>query len=269
MKRSGNLALPSKLLPGAAGWIFFVLLQLTGCAIVPPPPAGPSVEEVARQQRLERAQASLTDGLKLYESGMYEEALKNLLVALDSGVLPLPMQLMARKHLAFIQCLSNREIICKEEFEKAFALDPKFELSPAESGHPTWGPIFRLVKTEIELKKSGKSLPVAPARIPTPGEKLLAEGAKAYDEGDYVKSAKLYQDALKETLSASDRLRALKFSAFSHCLSSRMAQCRADFDKILQLDASFELEAAEAGHPSWGPSFRSAKSKLKHPPPKK
>lgn len=269
MKRSGKSALPSKLQPGAAGWILVVLLQLSGCAVAPVPPPGPSVEEVARKQRLERAQASLTEGLKLYEGGMYEEALKNLLVALDSGVLPLPMQLTARKHLAFIQCLNNREIICKEEFEKAFALDPKFDLSPAESGHPTWGPIFRLVKTEIELKKAGKSLPLVPAKLPTPGEKLLAEGAKAYDEGEYVKSAKLYQDALKETLSSSDRLRALKFSAFSHCLTSRMAQCRADFEKILQLDASFELEAAEAGHPSWGPSFRSAKSKLKQPPAKK
>jgi tetratricopeptide (TPR) repeat protein len=245
------------------------LLALAGCATPPPAPPKPSAEEVSHQQRVERAAATLGEGLKLYDAGVYEEALKNLLVAMDSGALTLPLQIKARKHIAFIQCINNREIVCKEEFEKAFTLDPKFELAPAETGHPTWGPIYRLVKTEIELKKSGKVLPVLPVKVPTAGEKILADGRKAYEEGDYAKSSKAFQEALKESLSPPDRIQALKFAAFSHCLTGRTSLCRGDFEKILQLDPGFELDAAEAGHPSWGPSFRAVKSRLKQPTIKK
>lgn len=271
MKRSGPPS-PTAVFFSAFRWqgcAFAFLLALAGCAVPPAAPPAPSAEETARLQRAERAAATLAEGLKLYDTGMYEEALKNLLVAMDSGSLALPQQINARKHIAFIQCLNNREIVCKEEFEKAFALDPKFELTAAESGHPTWGPIFRLVKTEFELRKAGKSLPVLPVKVPTAGEKLHAEGMKSYDEGDYVKASKIFQDALKETLPPADRIRTLKFSAFSHCLTSRMVQCRADFEKILQIDPGFELDAAEAGHPSWGPSFRTSKSRLKQPNTKK
>src|SRR6185369_1105301 len=141
--------------------LVFIALA-AGCAIKPVTPPGPSPDELARRQRVERVQANLNDGLKQYEAGAYEASMKNLLLALDSGVLTLPQQLVARKHMAFIQCVNNRELICKEEFEKAFLLDPNFNLTPAEAGHPTWGPIFRLVKTEIGLRKSGKVL-TAPA----------------------------------------------------------------------------------------------------------
>lgn len=270
MKRSGSISCHTVFSAlSVKGFALALLLALSGCALPPPAPPGPTAEESARIQRAERAAGTLAEGLKLYDAGMYEEALKNLLVAMDSGALTLPLQINARKHIAFIQCINNREIVCKEEFEKAFALDPKFDLTAAESGHPTWGPIFRLVKTEVELRKAGKTLPVLPVKVPTAGEKLLAEGMKAYDEGDYAKASKLYQDALKETLPPAERIRTLKFSAFSHCLTSRMTQCRADFEKILQLDPGYELDAAEAGHPSWGPSFRSVKSKLKPPTTKK
>ena len=52
----------------------------------------------------------------------------------------------ARKHLAFIHCVSERTTACREEFRKALAIDPGLELSAAESGHPSWGPVFRSVK---------------------------------------------------------------------------------------------------------------------------
>ena len=52
----------------------------------------------------------------------------------------------AHRHLAFIHCASNRERSCREEFRKALAADPAMELSPAEVGHPAWGPVFKSVK---------------------------------------------------------------------------------------------------------------------------
>lgn len=239
------------------------VLLLAGCAIVPVPTAkAPSAEEVAKQQRIERAQNNLADGLKRYDAGAYDESMRSFLLALDSGVLTVPQQITARKQMAFIHCVSNREAACKEEFEKAFALDPKFDLPASEAGHPTWGPIFRLVKTEVELRKSGRSLPFLQKQL-TVGEKLLSDGAIFYDAADYTKAIKSLQDALKETLTEADQIRARKLMAFSYCLSNRVTLCRAEFEKILQLKADFDLEPAEAGHPSWGPSFRAVKAKQK------
>jgi hypothetical protein len=54
-----------------------------------------------------------------------------------------------------------------------------------------------------------------------------------------------------------------KFIAFSYCLTKRVTLCRAEFGKILLLDPNFELGPAEAGHPSWGPSFQAEKAKRK------
>ena len=247
-----------------------LVVLLASCAVAPPrAPAGPVPEELARRQRIDRVQVNLNDGLKQYEAGAYEDAMRNLLIALDSSVLTVSQQLVARKHMAFIHCVNNRELICKEEFEKAFLLDPKFDLTPAEAGHPTWGPIFRVVKTEIELRKSGKALPGPVAKVPTPGEKLMSEAMKAYEEADYPKAIKLFQDGQKETLTPADQLLALKFTAFSYCLTNRLTLCRSEFEKLLLLNPGFELNAAEAGHPSWGPPFRTVKAKQKQAPAKK
>jgi hypothetical protein len=172
--------------------------------------------------------------------------------------------------MAFMHCLSSRESNCKEEFEKAFAVDSKFDLTSAEAGHPIWGPVFRTVKSEIEARRSGRSLLAPAPKVVTPGEKLFTEGMAAYDAADYNKAIKSFQDALKETLSSDDQLKVRKFTAFSFCLTNRMTLCRQEFDKILQAKPDFELAPAEAGHPSWGPSFRAAKSRLKPAPaPKK
>ncbi|MBI2295732.1 MAG: TssQ family T6SS-associated lipoprotein [Betaproteobacteria bacterium] len=65
--------------------------------------------------------------------------------ALDAG-LGKSDQVKAHKHLAFIHCSSGREPRCRDEFRKALAADPGFDLDPAEAGHPTWGPVFRSVK---------------------------------------------------------------------------------------------------------------------------
>jgi len=45
-----------------------------------------------------------------------------------------------------MHCVSGRTAACREEFRKALTMDPDVELSPAEAGHPTWGPVFRSVK---------------------------------------------------------------------------------------------------------------------------
>ena len=270
MSRSSSFAIPPHLASRLhAGAVAMICIVFAGCVTPPAPPPGTAPEELARRQRIDRAEASLNSGLKQYETGNYTEAMNHLLVALDSTMLSAPQQLSARKHMAFIQCVNNRELACKEEFEKAFMLDPKFELSAAEAGHPTWGPVFRLVKTEIEMRKSGKSLPAPIVKIPTPAERLFAEAIKTYDEADYPKAIKLFQDSLKETANPAEQVPIHKYLAFSYCLTNRLTLCRGEFEKLLQLNPEFELNAAEAGHPSWGPPFRTVKARQKQAPAKK
>jgi hypothetical protein len=44
--------------------------------------------------------------------------------------------------MAFSYCVSARQALCKQQFEKALKLDPAFSLAPGEHGHPLWGPVF-------------------------------------------------------------------------------------------------------------------------------
>ena len=259
---------PAYLVLRLLGPAAFTLLVLAGCALPPSITGGSSIDDVANKQRFERAQLNLNDGLKRYDAGAYDEAMKNFLLALDSGVLTVPQQVMARKHMAFIHCVSGRESACKDEFQKVLALDARFDLPPAEAGHPSWGPVFKTVKNEGETRKS--RFPLLPALLaPSVADQRIGEGMASYEAADYSKAIKSFQDALKESLANSEQIRVRKYLAFSYCLSNRSALGRAEFEKILQLKPDFDLEPAEAGHPSWGPSFRAVKSKQKPVPAKK
>lgn len=51
------------------------------------------------------------------------------------------------------------------------------------------------------------------------------------------------------------RVEALKYLAFTYCITDRPVQCRWSFVRALQLDPDFALLEAERGHPGWGPQF--------------
>ena len=95
-----------------------------------------------------KAEQELSIGITNYEDGNYKAAAKSLQSALDSGLTFDSDAARAHKYLAFIHCLSNREKQCRDEFRKALEKNAKFDLEPAEAGHPIWGPVFRSVKTE-------------------------------------------------------------------------------------------------------------------------
>jgi len=92
-----------------------------------------------------KGQAAFSTGLKQYDDGDYQPAARSLQSALDQGLSDKD-KVTAHKHLAFIHCSNGRTTSCREEFRKALAIDPKLELTPAEAGHPGWGPIFRSLK---------------------------------------------------------------------------------------------------------------------------
>ena len=93
-----------------------------------------------------------------------------------------------------------------------------------------------------------------------PGQQALSTGLKQYEEGRYDQSLKNLQSAIEQGLTERDRLTAHKYSAFIHCVSNRERQCRDEFRKALAVDPALELTRAEAGHPVWGPIFRSLKT---------
>jgi Tfp pilus assembly protein PilF len=94
----------------------------------------------------------------------------------------------------------------------------------------------------------------------TKGAPALALGIRQYEEGKYAEAAENLHGSLTQGLSSGDRVTAHKYLAFIHCVSGRPSACRDEFRRALTIDPNLELSAAEAGHPSWGPVFRSVKS---------
>lgn len=94
------------------------------------------------------ADKKLNYGVLSYEEGNYQASITALQGVLDTGLSGKPEQVKAYKYLAFIQCVSGREMMCRDYFKKAIEIEPGFKLDPAEEGHPIWGPVFRSVKNK-------------------------------------------------------------------------------------------------------------------------
>jgi len=85
-------------------------------------------------------------GVKQYEDGNYVASMNALLNVLETKSASNAQKVRANKYMAFIHCISSHEKLCKEYFRNVIEIKPDFELSPAEAGHPIWGPVFRSVK---------------------------------------------------------------------------------------------------------------------------
>lgn len=121
-----------------------VLLMLLGSGCSSGPVRDVGLDKLSPR----KAEQELSTGITNYEDGNYKAAAKSLQNALDLGLAFGGDATRAHKFLAFIHCLSNREKQCRDEFRKALEKDSKFDLDPAEAGHPIWGPVFRSVKAE-------------------------------------------------------------------------------------------------------------------------
>ena len=121
----------------------------------------------------------------------------------------------------------------------------------------------RMVKTFFALTAvvvlAGCAAPFWPG-FESRGETMLAAGLRQYEDGNYAESARVLQDALDAGLRDRERVTAYKHLAFINCAQGRERQCREHFIRALTLDPRLELAPAEAGHPVWGPVFRSVKA---------
>ena len=120
-----------------------ILAALGGCSSAPVRAIG--ADQIAPRQ----AERHLSAGIRAYEEGDYRIAAQRLQEALDGGLAFTSDQVTAYKYLAFVHCATRRTQQCRAEFRKAFELDPKFELTKAEVGHPVWGPVYRSVRDEM------------------------------------------------------------------------------------------------------------------------
>jgi hypothetical protein len=96
-------------------------------------------------------------------------------------------------------------------------------------------------------------------------ERMLDEGIREYDDGNYKVAARTIQGALDAGLTTRSQGRAHKYLAFMHCVAGQPAQCRDQFRKGLAADRRLDLTAAESGHPIWAPVFAEVRAGMPKP----
>jgi hypothetical protein len=119
---------------------------VTGCANKPlagasAPAAGHARADGTASPAAAPAPSGLKEGIALYNNGDYNGAIRRLGLADVTGG-PKAAQLEALKYTAFSYCVTSRQTLCRQQFDKALKLDSSFDLEPGEHGHPLWGPVF-------------------------------------------------------------------------------------------------------------------------------
>lgn len=107
---------------------------------VPPPPSAVGPSEGQRQ--LERAIAA-------FGQGRFPESTRLLQETPELFAEPVAVRVQVLKWLAFNHCVAGRRGACRRAFDALFALEPAFDLAPAESGHPSWGAEFDRARAAV------------------------------------------------------------------------------------------------------------------------
>lgn len=106
-----------------------------------------------------------------------------------------------------------------------------------------------------------KPIKTAPAPATPPPRVLLKSGVAAYNSGDFPVAIKRLAAASEPARNdQTTQLEAIKYLAFSYCVTSQIAQCQLQFERALRIDPAFDLAPGEKGHPLWGPVFDRAKN---------
>ncbi|KVC79133.1 TssQ family T6SS-associated lipoprotein [Burkholderia ubonensis] len=113
-----------------------VLLGMSGC----------SSTSTSTSPAQSAARAAVDSARTAYAAGDYGRTIAILGRAREIDGADVDTQVAAHKLLAFSYCVTNRVATCRTEFSKILDLNPRFELSPAEKGHPIWGPAFETAR---------------------------------------------------------------------------------------------------------------------------
>lgn len=112
---------------------------------------------------------------------------------------------------------------------------------------------------EVRAQRANRPAPAAPKR----DDVALREGIALFNDGDYNGAIRRLSGSDMNGAAPRERMAALKYTAFSYCVTGRQALCRQNFDRALKLDPNFDLGPGEHGHPQWGPVFAQAKAAAK------
>jgi hypothetical protein len=134
----------------------FLLIGLTaltvaGCASTTahgPAATSPSASSAPAAASATSPPSGLAEGVALYNKGDYNGAIKRLGLADVTGG-PKAVQLAGLKYSAFSYCVTARQLLCRQQFDKALKIDPAFDLAAGEYGHPLWGPVFVKAKKAV------------------------------------------------------------------------------------------------------------------------
>lgn len=137
------------------------------------------------------------------------------------------------------------------------------QFGPMLGGQEKARPHPRADGGKARAQRAQANRPAAPAATATPPSRrddvALREGIALYDKGDYDGAIRRLGSRDMNGASQRERLSALKYTAFSYCVTGRQALCRQTFDRAFRLDPSFDLGPGEHGHPQWGPVFAQAR----------
>lgn len=105
--------------------------------------------EVILQGSTTLVERRFLDGLNRYNEGNYQGAIRIFREPLFDRAWP-ELRIRVLKYLAFSLCVTNNVPQCRNAFGQALTLNPEFNLTPAESGHPIWGPAFKKARAEMD-----------------------------------------------------------------------------------------------------------------------
>ncbi|WP_193727800.1 TssQ family T6SS-associated lipoprotein [Paraburkholderia franconis] len=114
--------------------VALLVATLAGCSMFSP------------QQRA--ADETVQNARSAYAAGEYSRTIQLLSHASEIDRANRSTQIEAHKLMAFSYCVTNRVSACRAEFRKILDIDPDFELSAAERGHPIWGPAFEAARRQ-------------------------------------------------------------------------------------------------------------------------
>ncbi len=124
-------------------------------AVQPSPPPEPvkPVDPVAQKEM------ALAEALNIYAEGRYDDAVVWLTPLVAAPELALSAQVKIQKFMAFSHCAMNRLRQCRQHFDTALELDPTFQLTEAEKGHPMWGREFINARNAARNKRPAAKKP--------------------------------------------------------------------------------------------------------------
>lgn len=119
-------------------------ILLTACSSTPKAPPSPySPEEELILQTMQTS----------FSNGEYKELIKNIKAEplMLSGSLAFRSE--ALKYQAFSQCITRARTACGRTFKQLLTANPDYQLTEAESTHPTWGPVFERENKKVQATR--------------------------------------------------------------------------------------------------------------------